>query len=171
MARGWRSSLPMALLVALLPTACRQQEAKESAKGGGAATLWPLPDIPLLTFTDGSPSQTDLGSNYGILLGPEDKMPKAEKSRPAVHPSLKLESGNPYVSLRYERLARPNFFTGVWLSVFGHTDDPQAVLRKIGRAGHSALEVHSNGPNDKLGADRWAPGAVCRWRNISIKKL
>jgi hypothetical protein len=49
--------------------------------------------------------------------------------------------------------------------------DPQAVLRKIGRAGHIALEVHSNGPNDKLGVDRWAPGAVCRWRNISIKNL
>ncbi len=49
--------------------------------------------------------------------------------------------------------------------------DPEAVLAKIGRKGHIALEVHSNGPNDKLGKDRWAPGAVCRWRNISIKEL
>lgn len=49
--------------------------------------------------------------------------------------------------------------------------DPQAALEKVGRAGHIALEVHSNGPNDKLGKDRWAPGAVCRWRNISIKTL
>jgi hypothetical protein len=49
--------------------------------------------------------------------------------------------------------------------------DPKAVLEKIGRAGHIALEVHSNGPNDPLGKDRWAPGAVCRWRNISIKVL
>jgi len=49
--------------------------------------------------------------------------------------------------------------------------DPQAVLEKLGRAGHIALEVHSNGPNDPLGKDRWAPGAVCRWRNISIKVL
>jgi len=128
MTRGWRSSLAMALLVALLPTACRQQEAKESAKEEAAPSLGALPDIPLLTFTDGSPCRTDLGSDYGILLGPEDKMPKDEKKRPAVHPSLKWESGNPYLSLRFERLARPHFFTGLWLSVFGHTEDPKAAL-------------------------------------------
>ena len=49
--------------------------------------------------------------------------------------------------------------------------DPQAVLAMLGPKGHIALEVHSNGPTDKLGKDRWAPGAVCRWRNISIKTL
>ncbi len=49
--------------------------------------------------------------------------------------------------------------------------DPHATLEKLGRAGHIALEVHSNGPKDPLGKDRWAPGAVCRWRNISIKTL
>jgi hypothetical protein len=49
--------------------------------------------------------------------------------------------------------------------------DPEAVIKKIGRTGHIALEVHSNGPKDKLGKDRWAPGAVCRWRKISIKTL
>jgi hypothetical protein len=49
--------------------------------------------------------------------------------------------------------------------------DPQAALDKVGRTGHIALEVHSNGPTDKLGKDRWAPGAVCRWRNIFIKPL
>lgn len=49
--------------------------------------------------------------------------------------------------------------------------DPQAALEKVGRTGHIALEVHSNGPTDKLGPDRWAPGALCRWRNISIKPL
>ena len=48
---------------------------------------------------------------------------------------------------------------------------PQAVLEKIGRTGHIALEVHSNGLGDPLGQDRWAPGAVCRWRNIYIKPL
>jgi len=47
--------------------------------------------------------------------------------------------------------------------------DPQDALQKIGRSGHIALEVHSNGPQDPLGKDRWAPGAVCRWRNIAIK--
>lgn len=49
--------------------------------------------------------------------------------------------------------------------------DPEAVVAKIGRTGHIALEVHSNGPKDKLGKDRWGSGAVCRWRNISIKPL
>jgi hypothetical protein len=49
--------------------------------------------------------------------------------------------------------------------------DPKAMLEKVGRNGHIALEVHSNGPADKLGKDRWAPGGVCRWRNISIKTL
>ena len=49
--------------------------------------------------------------------------------------------------------------------------DPREVLGKIGRAGHIALEVHSNGARDWLGKDRWAPGAVCRWRNISIRTL
>jgi hypothetical protein len=48
---------------------------------------------------------------------------------------------------------------------------PEEALQKLGSKGHIALEVHSNGPNDKLGKDRWAPGAVCRWRNISIKTL
>ncbi len=49
--------------------------------------------------------------------------------------------------------------------------DPQAVLARIGRSGHITLEVHSSGPTDPLGKDRWSPGAVCRWRNISIKPL
>ncbi len=49
--------------------------------------------------------------------------------------------------------------------------DPEATLQKLGRSGHIALEVHSNGPKDPLGKDRWAPGAVCRWRNIAIKIL
>ena len=49
--------------------------------------------------------------------------------------------------------------------------DPKAMLDLVGRTGHIALEVHSNGANDKLGKDRWAPGAVCRWRNISVKTL
>jgi len=49
--------------------------------------------------------------------------------------------------------------------------ETQAVLSRIGRTGHIALEVHSNGPTDLLGQDRWAPGGVCRWRNIYIKSL
>lgn len=48
---------------------------------------------------------------------------------------------------------------------------PTEVLQRVGRAGHIALEVHSNGPKDWLGMDRWGPGCVCRWRNISIRTL
>ncbi|HLJ15670.1 MAG TPA: DUF1080 domain-containing protein [Bryobacteraceae bacterium] len=49
--------------------------------------------------------------------------------------------------------------------------DAKKVLNRIGRAGHIALEIHSNGPHDWLGKERWWPGNVCRWRNISIKTL
>jgi hypothetical protein len=49
--------------------------------------------------------------------------------------------------------------------------DPKVWLDLVGRTVHMALEVHSNGANDKLGKDRWAPGAACRWRNISVKTL
>jgi len=46
---------------------------------------------------------------------------------------------------------------------------PAKVDGLVGRAGHIAFEVHSNGGTDWLGNERWAPGAVCRWRNILIK--
>jgi len=49
--------------------------------------------------------------------------------------------------------------------------DKKAVLERLGRRGRISLEVHSNGPNDRLGKDRWAPGAVCRWRHIYVKEL
>ncbi len=49
--------------------------------------------------------------------------------------------------------------------------DPDKVLATVGRAGHISLEVHDNLPSDPLASQRWAPGAVCRWRNIYIKTL
>ena len=49
--------------------------------------------------------------------------------------------------------------------------DKKAVMAKLGRKGHISLEVHSNGPSDKLGKDRWLPGALCRWRNVFVKTL
>jgi hypothetical protein len=49
--------------------------------------------------------------------------------------------------------------------------DAEAVSKRLGRAGHIAFEVHDIGPKDPLGADRWAEGAVCRWRNIRLKEL
>jgi len=47
--------------------------------------------------------------------------------------------------------------------------DPQAMLRRIGRAGHIALEVHDN--DARMGKDRWGPGAVCRWRKIYVRNF
>lgn len=49
--------------------------------------------------------------------------------------------------------------------------DPEAVFARLGRAGHIAFEVHDLGPKDPLGPNRWAAGAVCRWRNITITEL
>jgi hypothetical protein len=46
---------------------------------------------------------------------------------------------------------------------------PSKVLDLLGPRGHIALEVHDN--DAKLGPDRWAPGAVCRWRNIALVPL
>jgi len=43
------------------------------------------------------------------------------------------------------------------------------ISNMLGREGHITLEIHDNDP--MLGKDRCWPGAVCRWRNIFIKKL
>jgi len=67
-------------------------------------------------------------------------------------------NGVKIAELDTDKTALPNF-------------DKKAVLERLGRRGRISLEVHSNGPNDRLGKDRWAPGAVCRWRNIYIKEL
>lgn len=55
------------------------------------------------------------------------------------------------------------------IKIPGH--EPDSVLQTLGRKGHLALEVHNSGGPDALGNDRWAPGAVCRWRNIFIREL
>ena len=49
--------------------------------------------------------------------------------------------------------------------------DPELVFKKIGRAGHIAFEVHDVNLKNPLGQDRWAQGAVCRWRTISVREL
>ena len=49
--------------------------------------------------------------------------------------------------------------------------DAEAVATLLGRAGHIALEVHSSGPGDRLGEERWLSGRVCRWRRIRVKGL
>ncbi len=49
--------------------------------------------------------------------------------------------------------------------------DAEAVAALLGRAGHIALEVHNSGEGDRLGAERWLPGAVCRWRQIRVREL
>ena len=45
--------------------------------------------------------------------------------------------------------------------------DADAVAAALG--GHLAFEVHDNDP--RLGLDRWAPAARCRWRDIRIMQL
>jgi hypothetical protein len=45
--------------------------------------------------------------------------------------------------------------------------DPEAIFKRIGRTGYIGFEVHDN---DAMGYNRWAPGAVCRWKNISLKE-
>jgi hypothetical protein len=46
--------------------------------------------------------------------------------------------------------------------------DPEQIFNRIGRKGHIGFEVHDNG---RMGRNRWAPGAVCRWRSITIREL
>jgi len=49
------------------------------------------------------------------------------------------------------------------------TYDRDAVADLLGRAGHVALEVHDN--DEGMGDDRWAPGAVVRWRGLRLRPL
>lgn len=49
--------------------------------------------------------------------------------------------------------------------------DAEAVAELLGRAGHVALEVHNSGQGDRLGAERWLHGRVCRWRRIRVREL
>ena len=49
--------------------------------------------------------------------------------------------------------------------------DAEAVAKLLGRSGSIALEVHNSGEGDRLGEERWLPGAVCRWRRIRVKDL
>ncbi|MYG04225.1 MAG: DUF1080 domain-containing protein [Acidobacteriia bacterium] len=49
--------------------------------------------------------------------------------------------------------------------------DAEAVAKLLGRAGHVALEVHNSGQGDRLGAERWLHGRVCRWRRIRVREL
>ena len=45
--------------------------------------------------------------------------------------------------------------------------DPEFVFERLGRKGHIGFEVHDSHDS----RERWAPGAVCRWRNIRITEL
>lgn len=47
--------------------------------------------------------------------------------------------------------------------------DAEAAADFLGPEGHIAFEVHDNDPLLKEG--RWAPDAMCRWRNVRIKEL
>lgn len=47
--------------------------------------------------------------------------------------------------------------------------DPKIIDERVGPRGHIGFEVHDNGT--RIGRNRWAPGAVSRWRNIRITEL
>ena len=47
--------------------------------------------------------------------------------------------------------------------------DPAIIGQRVGSRGHIGLEVHNNGAKDSW--DRWANGAVRRWRNIRVKEI
>jgi LacI family transcriptional regulator, galactose operon repressor len=47
--------------------------------------------------------------------------------------------------------------------------DPAGTLALLGREGHIGFEVHDNDP--RMGKERWAPNAACRWRNIRLRPL
>ena len=49
--------------------------------------------------------------------------------------------------------------------------DAEAVAELLSRAGHIALEVHNSGQGDRLGAERWLHGRICRWRRIRVREL
>lgn len=46
--------------------------------------------------------------------------------------------------------------------------NPERTRRLLGSRGHIAFEVHDAG---QMGHNRWAEGAVCRWKNIRLKEL
>jgi hypothetical protein len=54
-------------------------------------------------------------------------------------------------------------------ATFGYPGyDADTVWSFLGDRGHIAFEVHDNDP--RMGPERWARGAACRWRNIRIRE-
>ncbi|GHV06054.1 hypothetical protein FACS189416_6360 [Bacteroidia bacterium] len=49
--------------------------------------------------------------------------------------------------------------------------DAEAVATLLGPKGHIAFEVHDVDTRGQLGRDRWAIGAACRWKNITVTEL
>ncbi len=98
------------------------QDVPDGQQGARALT------IPLLTFSDAHPWRTDLGSNFGVYLGPQERLPQAADDRPSVAQRLEWDNGDPYLSLRFAGLAPPHQFAGLWLSVFGHIRDRDVTL-------------------------------------------
>ena len=66
-------------------------------------------------------------------------------------------NGLKIASLNYANVRLPGF-------------DSDRANHYLGGPGHIGLEVH-NSPASGMGRNRWAPGAVCRWRNITIQPL
>lgn len=66
-------------------------------------------------------------------------------------------NGLKIASLDYSNVRLPGFNT-------------ELALEYMGRPGHIGLEVHDS-PARGMGRNRWAPGAVGRWRNITIQGI
>jgi len=110
---------------ACLLCGCTTNGAQDVPEAEGAPGLL---EIPLATFSDGHPWKTDLGSNFGFYLGPEEQRPKAPAERPKIRHVLGWEDGNPFLSLGFSGLKPPDHFAGSWLGVFGSTQEPRVVL-------------------------------------------
>ena len=66
-------------------------------------------------------------------------------------------NGLKIASLNYAHVRLPGF-------------NPERAAAFLGQPGHIGLEVH-NSPPTGMGRNRWAPGALCRWRNLTIQPL
>lgn len=106
--------------------------------------------IPLLTLSDAHPRKTDLGSDFGVYLGSAERLPKESDGGPAIAPRIEWEGGDPYLSLRLGELKPPDQFAGLWLSVFGHTEDRDVTLPAGVAGGLAAVRFRARTPESPV---------------------
>lgn len=139
----------VAALSLCFSTGCKANAADDDGKER-TKNIGKLSGIPILTFTDGNPWKTDMGSNFGLLLGPEERFQEC-RIKPTVSQSLMMENGNPYLSLRFENLQAPHIFAGIWMSVFGHVDVKDVAMPREITAAVDGLGFRVRAPNGAVG--------------------